>query len=199
MVKQTELDAVNEVLSLVGIGEIADLTAPLRQDALQASATLSQGLMEIATTRNYYNRYEDITLTRDTDNKIPIAANVYDVELRNSNKQVVIKNNFLYNLTDNTFVFDSSLKADITYYLQFVELPEVVKRYLTMKTARKLYLKLFGVSPHLQALAMEEKMAYDVWQRYEDESGDLNILNHFDVHNIWYGARQGGRVPGIGN
>jgi hypothetical protein len=199
MVKQTELDSVNEVLSLVGLGQIADLTAPLRQDALQASSTLSEGLMEIATTRNYYNRYEDITLTRDTDDKIPIAANVYDVELRNSNKQVVIKNDLLYNLTDNTFVFPSNPKADITYYLQFVELPEVVKRYLTMKTARKLYLKLFGVSPHLQALAMEEKMAYDVWQRWEDESGDLNMFGHADVHNIWYGSRQGGSVPGIGN
>tara|TARA_R110000751_G_scaffold104383_1_gene199853 strand:+ start:68 stop:667 length:600 start_codon:yes stop_codon:yes gene_type:complete len=199
MAKQTELDSVNEVLSLVGLGQIADLTAPLRQDALQASSTLSEGLMEIATTRNYYNRYEDITLTRDIDNKIPIPEDVYDVELRNSNKQVVIRDNFLYNLTDNTYVFSSNPKADITYYLQFVELPEVVKRYLTMKTARKLYLKLFGVSPHLQALAVEERMAYDTWQRWEDESGDLNLFNHGDVHNIWYSTRQGGSVPGIGN
>ena len=134
---------------------------------------------------------EKVTLTPDINDDIIITSDIYDVELRDSSKQVIVKNGKLYNLTDNTFSFTSTEEADITYYLAIEDLPEVVKRYVLSSAARKLYLKLFGPSVHLQVLAEEEKMAYNTLQRSEMESADLNMVNHFDRKTIWQFSRRG--------
>ena len=191
--KFTTLDAINEILSMVGVATIADLSDPQRQDALQAQQTLDEVLHQVATTRNYYNRYEKVTLTPDASNEIIIADEVFDVELYNDVRQVVVKDGKLYDLTNKTYEFTQSVEADITYYLEFEDLPEVIKRYIVQSTARKLYLKLFGPSTHLQVLASEEKMAYDTMQRWELESLDANMVYHSDRLRVWSSPRRTGR------
>ena len=192
--KLAKLDVINEVLTMIGVAEVEDLVAVTRQDVLAASGTLDQTLHQIATTRNYYNRYEKVELTPNVSDEIDIADDVFDVELRDDDRQVIIKNAKLYDLTNNTYTFtDETVEADITYYLALEDLPEVVKRYVVMATARKLYLKLFGPSAHLQVLAAEEKMAYDTMQRWEFESMDANMLNHYDRLRVWASPRRIGR------
>jgi hypothetical protein len=192
MTTTTKLLAINEILSLVGINTVADLTDPARQDVLQALQTFDEVLRQLATTRNYFNRYAKITLTPDINKEILITSDIYDVELSDSNIQVVIKNGKLYNLSDNTYLFDNSEEADVSYYLDIDSIPEVVKRYVLTTTARKLYFKLFGPSTHLQVLVEEEKMAYSTFQRWELESADLNMISHVDRRRIWQFSRKGG-------
>ena len=191
--KFTTLDAINEVLTMVGVAAVADLSDPQRQDALAAQQTLNEVLHQVATTRQYFNRYEKVTLTPDTSNEIIIADEVFDVELYNDSRQVIIKNGKLYELTNKTYEFTSDVEADVTYYLEITDMPEVIKRYIIQATARKLYLKLFGPSAHLQILAAEEKMAYDTMQRWELESSDANMLNHADRLRVWAIPRRVGR------
>lgn len=192
MTTTTKLLAINEILSLVGINTVADLTEPLRQDVLQALQTFDEVLRQLATTRNYFNRYEKITLTPDVNKEIIITSDIYDVELRDSNIQAVIRDGKLYNLSDNTYTFESTVEADVSYYLDIDNIPEVVKRYVLSTAARKLYFKLFGPSAHLQVLAEEERMAYSTFQRWELESADLNMINHVDRKRIWQFSRKGG-------
>jgi len=195
--KFTELAVINEALAMCGIATVADLVSPTRQDVIKAQETLTEVLHMIATTRNYYNRYEKITLTPNVSDEIDIADDVFDVELRDDSRQVIVKNAKLYDLTNNTFTFtDSSVEADVTYHLGLDDLPEVIKRYVTYALARKLYLKLFGPSPHLQVLAAEEKMAYDTMQRWELESMDANMINHVDRRRIWDSPRRAGSYKG---
>ena len=81
----------------------------------------------------------------------------------------------------------------VTYYLDFTDLPEQVMRYVIQTTARRLYLKLFGVTSQYQALAVEEKIAYDTWMRWEYDSMDANMLGHPDVLRVWDSPRRAGR------
>ena len=196
--KLTKLDAINEALSLVGVAEVADLSDPQRQDALKAQSTFDEVLHQVGTVYQHYNQYEEIEFTPDSNNQIVIPDEVFDVELYQNTDEVVIKRNSdgnlrLFNQTENTFEFTGTTKATVTYYLEFEDLPEVVKRYVTQATARKLYLKLFGPSPHLQVLQAEEKMAYDTMQRWEVDSTDANMLAHPDRLRVWSAPRRTGR------
>jgi len=196
--KLTKLDAINEALSLVGIAEVADLSDPQRQDALKAQTTFDEVLHQVGTVNQFYNRYEEVELVPDSSNQIVIADDVFDVELYDSTDKVIPKRNAdgnmrLYNKTKQTFEFTGNTKVYITYHLEFEDLPEVVKRYVIMVTARKLYLKLFGPSPHLQVLQAEEKMAYDTMQRWELDSTDANMLAHPDRLRVWSAPRRTGR------
>ena len=193
MTRTTKIDAINEILSLVGINTVASLDDPVRQDVIAAEETLNQTLKHIATQNNYYNRYEEVEYIPDSNGYIYVPNDVYDVELIDITKQVVIKGDRIFNITDKTFVWTKKEKFEVTYYLDFTDLPEVVMRYVINAAARTLYLKLFGPSAHLQVLAAESKLAYDIWQRWEYDSMDANMLAGNDVIRTWASPRRTGR------
>lgn len=193
MTRTTKIDAINEILSLVGINTVASLDDPVRQDVIAAEETLNQTLKHIATQNNYYNRYEEVEYTPDVNGYIYVPNDVYDAELIDPTRQAVIKGDRIFNITDKTFVWTKKEKFEVTYYLDFTDLPEVVMRYVIYASARTLYLKLFGPSAHLQVLAAESKLAYDVWQRWEYDSMDGNMLAGYDVIRTWASPRRSGR------
>lgn len=194
MSRTTRIEAINEMLSLIGVNTVASLDDPVRQDAIAAEQTLDEVLKHIATQSYFHNIYEKVTLTPDTDGFIYISDDIYNVELvDDAITQVIIKGDRLYNLTDKTFEWSGPKKFEVQYYLEFTDLPEVIKRYAIMAGARRLYLKLFGPSQHLNALAFEERMAFDIWQRWEFDQGDYNVLTQYDTYRTWKSPRMGGR------
>lgn len=194
MARTTRIDAINEVLTLVGINTVADLSDPVRQDVIAAEQTMDEMLRHIAAQSNFYNTYEKVTLTPDSNGYIYAPTDVYNVQLvSHPYDQVLIKGDRVYNLTEKTFVFSGPTEFEVEYYLEFSDLPEQVVRYLIAATARKLYFKLFGPSANLQVLAADEKMAYDLWQRWEYDQGDYNMLAHPDTLRTWYTPRRAGR------
>jgi hypothetical protein len=193
MVRMTRIAGINQALSMCGLGQVANLDDPQRQDALQADTTLDEVLREVAADRRYYNFIEDVDLTPDVDGFITLGSDIYDVELRESEDQVVIRDDKLFNLSENTDVFDAGTYAcDITYYLSFTELPEAAKQYIIAKVARKLYTKLFGATPHLSLLVQEERVMLNELNRFEAEAEDHNLLNHRDAMSVWLRPRLGG-------
>ena len=194
MSRTTRIDAINEMLSLIGVNTIASLDDPLRQDAISAEQTLDEVLKHIAVQECFHNIYEKVTLTPDSEGFIYVTEDIYNVELVDDpSTQVIIKGDRLYNLSDKTFVWNGAKEFEVQYYLEFTDLPEIIKRYAIMSGARRLYLKLFGPSQHLNALAFEERLAYDMWQRWEFDQGDYNVLRQYDTYRTWKSPRMGGR------
>lgn len=190
----TQLEAINEILTLLGLTEVEDLSTPTRHDVLQASSTLDQEVTKLATVAQYFNFVREVMLNPAGDGTITLDANVYDVELRDTDDQVTIRDGKLFNITDNTdqWVVGESYEADITYFIPFDELPEVVKTYVTARTARRLYLKLNGVTPQYQVLQMEEQQALTAMRRQQAGANDLNMFGHRDMLKIWSGSRRRG-------
>lgn len=194
MAKTTRIDAINQALTYIGVNTVASLDDPVRQDVIATEQTLDEVLKHVATQSNFHNVYEEVTLTPDSEGFIYVSDDIYNVELvDDAATQVIIKGDRVYNITDKTFVFNSPTKFEVQYYLDFDDLPEVVKIYVVMSTARRVYLKLFGPSATLQTLAFEEKMAYDVWQRWEFDQGDYNVLSNYDTFKVWAAPRRAGR------
>ena len=193
MSRTTQLDAINEVLSLVGMSTVVSLDDPTRQDTIAAEQTLQEVLKHIGTQNSYYNTVVDVEFFTDSEGFIYVTDDVYDVEYLNSTQQVVLKGDRIYNLTKKTFVWDAaSVDFQVTYFLTFTDLPEVVKRYVISATASRLYLKLFGASTQLNYLIGEEKLTYDIMQRWEFDAMDANVLAHPEVVRIWGSPRRGG-------
>lgn len=194
MVRTTRVDAINEMLTLIGVNTIASLDDPLRQDVIAAEQTLDESLKMLAVQNSFYNTFEDVTLDTDVNGFIYISDDIYNVELKGDGvTKALIKGDRVYNHTDKTFVWDGPQEFEVQYYLDFADLPEVVMRYIIHAAARKLYLKLFGPSQHLQYLVGEEKMHYDIWQRWEADQADLNMLNTYDSFRVWGSPRRAGR------
>ena len=89
----------------------------------------------------YFNSRYKYILNLDTDSKIPLAENIMRVDLDNSKYStgtydVIKQGTFLFNKVENTFVFDKALEANVVLYLDFTDLPENARRYITIRSSR---------------------------------------------------------------
>ena len=109
--RTTELEAINTILSTIGEAPLNTLTGSLPVDGTIAKNVLSEVAREVQSQGWHFNTHINVTLARDTDNKLPIATNVVRVELdpRKYSKgqyDIVQRDSFLYNLAENKDTFD---------------------------------------------------------------------------------------------
>ena len=79
--RTTELEAVNTILSTIGEAPLNSLTGSLPVDGTVAKNVLNEITREVQSQGWHFNTHYKTTLSRDTNNKIPLASNVLRIEL----------------------------------------------------------------------------------------------------------------------
>ena len=120
---------------------------------------------------------------RNTNNKIPLATNIVRVELNprkyaKTNFDVVQRNNFLYNLATNSDIFDENLEdVVVVYLLNFDDIPEQAKKYITIRSARIFHDRTLGANAFHKFTTEDEKKAYSILLQAESNTGDYSIFD----------------------
>ena len=185
----SELEAINTILSAIGEAPINSLTGSLPIDATQAQNLLKEISREIQAAGWHFNSFYDYTLSLDTDSKIPLATNIMRVDL-NVNKydvgtyNVIKRGGFLYNKKGNTFVFDKALDAIVVIYLDFTDLPENARRYITVRAARIFQDRLLGANTLHGFNTQDELNALAILKQEEADTADHSIFNNWDSYSI---------------
>ena len=101
--RTTHLEAINTMLSTIGEAPVNSLTGSLPTDASMAKNILDEVNREVQSGGWKFNTSYKATLSRDTNNKIPVANDVMHIELNpllesKSSNDPVIRGSFLYNL-----------------------------------------------------------------------------------------------------
>ena len=118
------------------------LTGSLPTDASMAKNILDEVNREVQSGGWKFNTSYKATLSRDTNNKIPVANDVMHIELNplleaKSSNDPVIRGSFLYNLAKETFIFDKDFEnVQIVHLLDFEQIPEQARRYITIRASR---------------------------------------------------------------
>ncbi len=185
----TELEAVNTMLSMIGEAPVNSLTGTLPLDATIAKNTLTEISREVQAAGWHYNTEFKVTLAKDVNNKIPLAANIMRVDLDTArydkhSLDVVKRGEFLYNKSKHTFTFDDALDATVIYYLQFDELPENVKRYINIRAGRIFADRVVGEQQLHGFTQQEELNALAILKQEEADTGNHNIFDSFDTGYI---------------
>ena len=185
----TELEAVNTMLATIGEAPVNSITGTLPLDASLAKTTLSEINREVQSAGWHFNTFYDYTLSLDTDSKIPLADNIMRVDL-DTNKysptsyNVVKQGAFLYNKYENTFVFDKNLDAIVVIYLDFTDLPENARRYITVRAARIFQDRSVGATDQHGFTIRDEASALAVLKQEETKTGDHSIFDNYDTFSI---------------
>lgn len=143
------LEAVNQVLRMMGEAPINSLNGQYGL-AQQAQDMLNDISRKIQSDGWSFN----------TDREVPLAVNALTGEIgfgpsvsrvmvepyNFPNYDVVQRGNRLYNRRDQTYTFDQNagLKADLTYFLDWEELPEYARSYIAVKAGRHLQESIIG-------------------------------------------------------
>ena len=136
----TELEAVNIILSGIGETPVNTLIGELTTDVSQAKALLAEISREVQAEGWIWNTEREYPLKTNQNNEILLPANALLVYFREPDVRLyTVRGNRVYNLLEHTFKFekDTTIKAlSIILFLDFDELPETARRYITLKALR---------------------------------------------------------------
>ena len=181
--RTTELEAVNTILSTIGEAPLNTLSGSLPVDGTVAKNVLSEVAREVQSQGWHFNTHINVTLARNTDNKIPLATNVVRVEIdprkySKGNYNIVQRDAFLYNLAKNEETFDTNFdNATVVYLLPFNEIPEQAKRYITIRSARIFHDRTLGANTLHKFSLEDETKALSILKQAESLTGDYTIFD----------------------
>ena len=181
----TRLEAVNVMLSSIGEAPVNSLTSGLA-DAELAETILESVNRETQSKGWIFNTDLKIKLTRNpTNNHIELPNNYIRVDtrntLRNSTKDIVERGRKLYDRIANSYAFTEDVTVDAVILLDFSDVPESARRYITIRSARIFQDRVLS-SPNIHGFQMQdEQQAFIELQDYQAETADFNIFDNYDT------------------
>ena len=184
----TELDAVNSILMSVGETPVNTLTVQSPEVAI-AQKTLRQVCREIQAEGWSYNTENQYPIDLDTNNQCIIPNNVlqldlnifehgkdYDVVRRSDNGVMNV-----YDKKNHTFTFEncSKLYFDIIWMLDFEDLPQAFKDYVTVRASRIASNRMVNNAQSSKLIEQDEAGARALALEYETKQADHNIFNDY--------------------
>lgn len=182
---QSELEAVNEILSSIGSSPVDTLDESLDVDVINAKRLLEATSREIQSRGWYFNTEDSITLQPDTDsNRVPCPENY--LVFYSDGYQLVRQSGYFFDIASRTDEFPNGLTVTLIRYLQFDELPEVFRKYITVRTARLFQMRFLGAQEIDASLQFAESEAYSAIIDFELKTGNYNVYNDdtFNSGNI---------------
>jgi hypothetical protein len=177
--RTTYLEAVNLVLRMMGEAPVNSLDGQfgLAQQAADALLTVSR---KVQTEGWSFNTDYQRTLQRDiTTNQVSVPVNALRIEVNQYNYpelDVVQRGDRLYDRKANSYTFTQDVIADVTYGLDWDELPEHARRYIAVMAGRELQQSVVG-SRDLDAINFSmEVEAKSAFYEVETTTSSHNML-----------------------
>jgi hypothetical protein len=176
----TELDAINIMLGTIGESPINSLDAATGVvDAVTARSILAEVAVQVQEEGWHFNTDYEFVLTPTVGTgEIFVAPNTIEVDVSayTSDHDVAIRGNRLYDRKNKTYSFSQPIKADLTILLEFNELPQAARHYITVRSARVFQQRVVGSDTLGSFSEADEARALRAMRRYEAKTGDYNIL-----------------------
>jgi len=181
----SKLDAVNSILLGIGEAPVNTLGSGL-QEAEIAEVTLNNINREVQSLGWHFNTEIRYTLAKNSEGIINLPANCLKLDvtsvLRDYDTDVVERSRKLYDRVKNSFVFTTDIETDLVIFLDFEEIPEVARRYITLRAARKYQENILGSETLSKLQADEEGLALNALKEAEAEIGDYTIFDQYDTY-----------------
>ena len=181
----TELDAVNVMLTSIGESPINTLGSGL-QEAEIAEVVLDNVSRDVQSAGWHFNTEIRYKLIRTATKTINLPDNVVKIDktslLRDYNLDVVERGRQLYDRIGNKYTFDDDIEVDMVVLLPFNEIPEVARRYITLRAARTYQQRIIGNDTLSKMLAMDEQQAWVSLRETEAEISDYTIFDNYDTY-----------------
>jgi hypothetical protein len=186
MTPNSKLEAVNIMLSAIGEAPVNRLSSGL-VEAETAETILTQVSRSVQSEGWHFNRETNVEIAPNVAGEIVLATNTIRADqMVNSNSDLDLtqRGGKMYDRKNHTFAINTSAFLDITYELDFGDLPAVARKYVTIKAARILQDNIVG-SEALHSFQREDEMqALFELKDYENETADYNIGDNYDVFRV---------------
>jgi len=187
MTPTTKLEAVNTLLSAIGESPINTLNSGLVEATL--AEQIVDNISRSTQSRGWsFNTDLDFKLSPDLAGEVVLPTNCLHVDttsLRMSaTSDLVQRGNKLYDRVKNTHAINDSVNVDIVVLLDFEDLPETARRFITVRAARIFQDRTLG-SDSLHGFQQEDEVtAWSDLQQAESDVQDFNIFDNYETYSV---------------
>ena len=187
LVPINELQAVNMLLAAIGEAAVSSLETATTVDVTQAKNLLSNINREVQQKGWHFNTEWDVILSLDSDSRIPLGTSI--LSIYSPTKLTTIRgregSSFLYDLDKNTFTWGASVNDAVTItLLDFEDIPQTARQYITTKAARIFQEEIIGQVSAEAVNRQEEVEAYADLMDDEGERSGFNVgFGTLDMYN----------------
>lgn len=176
----TELEAINFLLISIGEQPVNSLENSSVSEVHIAQRILHQVSREVQSIGLLCNTEENYPFPLNKDKEVEVPKNVLRIDT-SDNSDVVLRGGKLYNRADHTYKFDATVKCDVTFFLDFEDLPPVVREYIMIRSARQFQSKTVGSKALYQFSLRDEMEAKAVLVTEQVNNGDYNMLRNISI------------------
>lgn len=179
----TRLAAVNLILRNVGLFPTNSLTGDITADVTVALAALDEAHLNILEEGWEFNTEPEYTLSPNAStSKITLPSNVIRFRSTTLGTHLVVRDGFLYDVDEKTFLFDDDITVEVVLSLDWDDLPHAAKRYIATKAARQFAHEQLENPDAGKLNESDELRARAVLSDAESENARHS---HFDTYDTW--------------
>jgi hypothetical protein len=151
-------------------------------DVAIAYQTLLEVSREVQAEGWSFNKEYHYEMNPDTNNEILIPNNILQIDATqnaaNAQIDVIRRNGKLYEKIHHTFTFTKPIECDITWLLDWIDLPTPIADYITCRAAKTVSSRIVGDGNQYQMLQQKEQEAKVAVMEYECNQGDYTFFGH---------------------
>ena len=180
----TELEAVNEILASIGESPVNTIENPTNVDVINCLRILRNVNRRVQSKGWTFNKIDSYTLNPDAStHKIRWLSNLLYV-VGTDNKKYTKKGDYLFDWEEQTDIFNNSIDCTIIFLVDFEDMPDPMRSYITSKAATTFQTRYLGDSSLGEELLRDEQEAWAALMEYELDSNNFNMLNVTGVQTI---------------
>ena len=177
----TELEAVNLLLETVGeqpCNSLLDTGITEIDMAVSLLKNTSRSLQMVGWS---FNTDTKVQPTLNSANNVVLAANVLKASSSNPYKNLTQRGNRLYDKDNHTYVFETSPYLNLVYFLDFEEIPQAARNYITVMAAIDFKKKVLGSETLTSVDQSDVLLAKQLFLEAEDDSEQFNVFDSYDT------------------
>lgn len=186
----SELEAVNKILAVAGDSPVQTLDDDYIQADL-ARQVLTRASRKVQSAGWWFNEEEDYNLIPDVSGFITLGVNVISIVANNDAGTVVQRGQKLYDRQERTYVFTQSVNVDTILMLEWIELPQAAREYITDVACSQYNDDFFGSQDIKSNLLRNEQTTYLILKQEDTDSRDVNMLSNSRSASIAFKNRRG--------
>lgn len=183
----TELSAVNSMLSTIGEAPVNSLPSDL-VDADTAAIVLNEVSIDVQSLGWNFNTEPNYKVSANADGEIVLGNEIMRADpvskYRSSKNEYVQRGNKMYDKINHTYNIGKPLTLNVVVLLAFELLPEVARRFITVKASRLFQERVVGSDTLSTMNRADEEQAFLALKEMEGDNGDYNIFDDYGTYSV---------------
>ena len=182
----SKLEAVNVMLTSIGESPVNTITSSTTTDVSIAIQILDNVSREVQSVGWHFNSDTNYKLTKNTDGEVELPSNALRVDNSNkdADKDLVERGRKLWDRENHTFIINKDIRVNITWYLEFTELPETARRYITIRAARIFQDRMLASETLHTFHQIDELQALSALKEHEGVTRDHIIFDNYSTYRV---------------